>query len=207
VTGAWEIEFPEIDDGWTSHGPLTLNIFLSKVRDSHQMFAEFHFNVVKGVFRFMKPMPVPKSEGSNSKKRKWEDEEDEDGDVNTDDYSPYGTDNDMDGPSNYTEKAFHLGAKDKPTARRPTWRYRWRGRETGEGEIQLDSDRNVQTITFSKKGEELSGTFTCDFIGTCEFTGIKIGPTQLGTSPDLEYEWGDEYSADAYEHARVARWH
>jgi hypothetical protein len=207
VTGAWEIKCPEIEDGWTSHGPLTLNIFLEKVRDTHQMFAEFQFNVVEGVFRFMKPTPVPKSGGSNSKKRKWEDEEDEEGDVNMEEIEPYAADSDMDGSSTYTEKVFHLGAKDKPTARRPTWRYRWRGRETGEGEIQLDSDYNVETITFSKKWEELSGTFTCDFIGTCEFSGVKKGPTQLGTSPDLEYEWGDQYSAESYEDARVSRWY
>jgi hypothetical protein len=124
-------------------GPLTLNIFLAKVRDTHQMFAEFHFNVVQGVFRLMKPITVPKSEGSNSKKRKWEDEEDEDGDVNMDNYEPYATDSDMDGMSNYTEKVLHLGAKDKPTERRPTWRYRWHGREIGEGETQVDSDLSV----------------------------------------------------------------
>ncbi len=198
VGGVWEIKCPEIENGWDSNGPLTLNIFLEKVRNTHQMFAEFHFNVVEGVFRFMKPVPIPKSEGNNSKKRKWEDEEDEEEDVNMDDYEPYMADSDMDGTSDYTENVFHLGAKDKPTARRPTWRYRWRGCETGEGEIQVASDRNVQTITFSKKGEELSGTFICDFIGTCHFTGVKNGPTKLGTSPDLEYEWGSGYIAGAY---------
>lgn len=44
MIGAWEIKYPEIEDGWTSHGPLTLNMFLAKVRDTHQMFAEFNFS-------------------------------------------------------------------------------------------------------------------------------------------------------------------
>lgn len=207
VTGEWEINCPEIENGWTSHGPLTLKIFLAKVRDTHQMFAEFHFNVVEGVFRFMKPIPVPKSESNDSKKRKWKDEEDENDDVNMEEYEPYEANSDIEDLSNYTEKVFHLGAKDKPTARRPTWQYRWRGRETGEGEIQVDSDCDVQNITFSKKGEELSGTFICDFIGTCEFTGIKKGPTQLGTSPDPEYEWDNQYGDRAYEDASVSGWY
>ena len=69
---------------------------------------------------------------------------------------------------------------------------------TVESEIQVNSDLSVQTITFSKKGEQLSGIFKWDFIGICEFTGVKKGPTQLGMSPDLEYEWGDGYIAGAY---------
>jgi hypothetical protein len=70
-------------------------------------------------------------------------------------YETYAYGSEIVGPSKSTEKAFLLGAKDKPTARRPMWQYRWCGQETGEGEIEISSDREVQTITFSKKGEEL----------------------------------------------------
>ena len=82
--------------------------------------------------RFEKPVPkpkAPKSDSSSSTKRKYE-EVDEDGDTKMGGYSENSS-----GP--YDEKIFFLGGSDKPTANRPTWRYRWRGAETGEGEIQV----------------------------------------------------------------------
>jgi hypothetical protein len=96
------------------------------------------------------------------------------------------------------KRCFTSERKTNLPPRRPTWRYRWHGREAVEGEMQVNSDLSVQAITFSKKGEQLSGIFKWDFIGTCEFTGVKKGLTQLGMSPDLEYEWDDGYIAGAY---------
>jgi hypothetical protein len=93
----------------------------------------FHFRVVEVVMRFEKPVSIPKTEkaGDSSKKRKREDLGDN-SDVDMDMFPEYPGD---EGSRNYVEKGFFHGAKDKLTARRPTWRYRWRGSETGEGEI------------------------------------------------------------------------
>jgi hypothetical protein len=121
-----------------------------------QLDGTFHLRVVEGVVRFEKPILVPKSE-SSSKKRKREVMGD-DSDVEMHMLPEY---KGMKTQVVYTEKVTFLGAKDKPTARRPTWRYRWRGSETGEGETQLDSDKNVQSHTFSKKGMELEGDYRC----------------------------------------------
>ena len=146
-----------------------MDIHLDKKNGHHQFYAAFDFRIITGVMRFEKPLPAPKSDktGASSNKRKWE-EVDEEGNVNMDDLPSSSSSNEK-----YTEKNFHLGATDNPTARRPTWRYRWRGEETGEGGIQLNSDKVLQQITFSEKGNQLSGTFKCDYAGECHFTGVK----------------------------------
>jgi hypothetical protein len=145
MSAAHELEMewnPESDDP-----SLTLDIYLEKKNGHHQLFAIFHLRIITGVMRFEKPIPVSKSQkaSESSSKRKW-DEIDDDGDVNMADYPSYSSN--AQGSSKYDVKEFYLGAADSPTARRPTWRYRWRGEETGEGEIQLDSDEVVQAITF-----------------------------------------------------------
>jgi hypothetical protein len=94
---------------------------------------------------------------------------------------------------------------DKPTARRPTWRYRWRGRETGENEIQLYSDEKVSSITFSKKGTELVGIFKNDLAGDCKFTGLKINQRATSGHHDPETQW-EEHSEEALTYDSHARW-
>lgn len=84
--------------------------------------------------RLEKPVAVPRAEKStdSSSKRKQEDVDD-DGDVNMDMYPTFTND---EASTKYVGSVFYLGAKEKSTARRPTRRHRWRGEETGEGEIQ-----------------------------------------------------------------------
>jgi hypothetical protein len=206
VRGSWDISCPKIEDGWGPQGDdpsLTLDIYLENKNGHHQLFAIFHFRVITGVMRFEKPIPVPKSEksGTSSNKRKWE--EDEDGDVTMDDFPSYS--GGVQASEKYTANDFYLAATDNPTARRPTWRYRWRGEETGEDEIQLGSDKVVQQITFSKKGNELSGTFKSDCTGGCHFTGVKISEQAWGSRVDPEEQWTNR-SQDAYDYANRSRW-
>ncbi|KAK4548251.1 hypothetical protein LTR36_010121 [Oleoguttula mirabilis] len=82
--------------------------------------------------------------------------------------------------------------------------YRWRGRETGEGEIQLGSDQRSYDLTFTEYGTRLEGVF-----GGCVertgFTGMKVraGGNQQGSSAGM---WGG-FSGASYEAERVGRWH
>jgi len=205
VRGSYKINCPEIEGGWSPEGDptLTLDLYLETKQGKQQFYGVFHFRVVEGIMRFMKPIPIPKSEsaGDSSKKRKHEDMRD-DSDVDMDMVPEYRGNQ---GLSNYNEKIFFLGAKDKPTARRPTWHYRWRGSETGEGEIQLESDQKVQSITFSKKGAELQGTIAVDFVGLCHFTGVKVHSQPDDPHVDPEAQWNNN-GEEAYEYARKARW-
>ncbi|KAI9646549.1 hypothetical protein NHQ30_004542 [Ciborinia camelliae] len=199
VRGSYVIECPEIEDEWgEKDSDLTLDIYIERKRGRQQMFAMFNFIVVEGIMRFEAPVPVPRPQSERVKRKREDSYLDEDGDVLMNDISQYDA-------NNYREGAFFLGANEKPTARRPTWRYRWRGEETGEGEIQLGSDRRLESITFSKSGMELSGTFKCDFAGKCNFTGLKVTSRPRNSQIDPEAEWVSRSEA-AYEYAREARW-
>jgi hypothetical protein len=207
VRGSYHIRCPEIEGQWSPQGmgdpSLTLDLCLETRHGKQQLYGMFHFRVVEGIMRFEKPIPVPKAEptGEESKKRKREDMND-DPNLEMDALPEY---KGIEGSSNYTAKVFFLGAKDKPTARRPTWRYRWRGSETGEGEIQLGSDKDFQSITFSKKGMELEGTIKINFAGTCHFTGVKVHSQPQDPHVDPEAQWNNNGEA-AYESARKVRW-
>lgn len=205
IRGSYEIQCDDIEGEWGSQGDptLTLDLYLQNIGGKQQLYGMFQFRVIEGIMRFEKPIPVPKSEKAqeNSKKRKREDVDD-DGDLNMDTIPSFAEDR---LPHDYSEKAFFLGTKDKPTARRPTWRYRWRGSETGEGEIQLGSDRFVQSITFTDKGNKLFGTFRCNYTGECRFTGVKVSSSAIDGRVDPEAQWTNHGEA-AHEYAMKSRW-
>lgn len=202
VRGSYVIECPNIEDEWgEKDSELTLDIYVENKNGRQQMFAMFHFIVVEGIMRFERPIPIPRSQRG---KRKREDAYmDEDGDILMSDIPQY--DANGNDPNSCRESAFFLGANDKPSVRQPTWQYRWRGEETGEGEIQLGSDKRLESITFNDKEKSLSGTFTCDFAGKCTFTGFKEVYHPHESRIDPEVEWADRSEA-AYEDARRARW-
>lgn len=80
----------------------------------------------------------------------------------------------------------------------------WRGRETGEGEIQLDDDNsNTGQLEFVDDGcAVFNGWINGDLLGYAGFKGYK---TSLDEG-EVSDSW-DAYSGDAYESARVNRWH
>ena len=57
----------------------------------------------------------------------------------------------------------------------PTFQLRWRGRETGEDQIELEAlDYQPRSITFSDSGLKVEGMFDCPYIsGPLRFTGKK----------------------------------
>ncbi|TVY25772.1 hypothetical protein LHYA1_G005307 [Lachnellula hyalina] len=196
VRGSWIISCPEIENGWGYEGDdpsLTLDIYLEKKNGHHQMYAIFHFRIVTGVMRFEKPIPIPKSEKSGTSNKRKRDE-DADGDVDMAYLPSYS--GETESSEKYTTSDFYLALSDNPTTRRPTWRYRWRGEET---------DETLGQITFSNEGNELSGTFKCDFIGECHFTGVKTSEQAWGSRVDPEEQWANR-SEDAYDYASRARW-
>ena len=84
--------------------------------------------------------------------------------------------------------------------------FQWRGRETGEGVIQLDSDKNPANTGYIEMSDKrcvaFSGVANFGFAGEkVRFEGFK---TQLLGGP-LTMKW-ESLSEDAYERERVARW-
>lgn len=199
VTGLWRITCPALKAYAVSNTVFTLRIYFERVSGKQQMFAEFNFNAVKGVFRFERQSQAPPKK-SSSKKRKRPNEDE----IDTDD-------EEADLEESYNRRspspeAFRFGPPDKPSSTKPTWKYRWRGIETGEGQIQLDSDRKSYSITFGgPKGTEMSGTFGGGNFEKCKFSGVKI---EMGgkSSIDIGEEW-ESKNERAHGWAARARWH
>lgn len=57
----------------------------------------------------------------------------------------------------------------------PTFELRWRGRDTGEGEILVEALEHVRSMTFSEVGTKVEGTLYCPSLGgSLPFTGTKV---------------------------------
>lgn len=86
----------------------------------------------------------------------------------------------------------------------PRFHYIWRGRETGESQIQTNSDEEVYTITFGNHGTTFEGVFHCPFMRPLKIVGRKTTHGH-GRKLNSENEWYG-LSEDAWESERVGRW-
>lgn len=88
----------------------------------------------------------------------------------------------------------------------PRLYYKWRGRETGEGEIQTRAEREDMTsiLAFANHGTAFIGSFDCEYIDRVRITGQKRshGRGQKKSSSD---EW-ESLSEEAWEGEAHRRW-
>lgn len=200
VTGTWAIRCPYIEKTWgmgVGYDECTLTIHETIDGPAKQIWAEFDFIAVTGVFRFVRPSKQQDNQpAKGSRKRKREASEERRPNVS------------KSVPSAGRRVSYLLDRDDNPSPSHPTWEYRWRGEETGEGEVQLYSDEASYSITFTgPSGTKLHGVFGGDLMEDCTFTGQKIGGrSRTANSLTVEDQWGRR-SEDAYEYARRARWH
>jgi hypothetical protein len=193
ITGSWRIRWPSLEKDYKG-GNLTMDIYRDTSTGSLQMYARFDFRVVEGILRFEKPgaaTPVFDRLKPRTEEGWYEDEdEDEDEDRNDDD-----------------DENFQLGPTDKPSPQNPTWNFRWRGKETGEGVIELYSEERLCSMTFSGTGGcKVTGTFHNEYVEDCEFSGVKVSAEPRRGRFDIRGAWSD-HNENAYERARVGRWH
>ena len=184
-----------------------MTIYQSKAGQKHHLWAKFDFGVVTGVFRFMEPKALVmtkarKDSGSRIKsEHDTEDQEFESGPG----FDRVHKDQDKrsrSAPVPYS--SFRIASL--PYASRPVVPFRWRGEETGEGEIQLDSDKYLCSMTFSGSGGvKCNGTFSCDYAGPSEFSGLKIGDLRSSARKKPQKEW-KERSQGAHKRAESSRW-
>ncbi len=165
VHGMWEIDCRYMQEQWGRDGKKChMMLKIEPVKrgappgDWVQMWATFDFIAVTGVMRFFLPPRNAKQASSEQdvkpgSKRKVE--------CLNDDYDVG------------EEPTFLIPRHQQPSAAHPTWRFVWRGEETGEGEIQEDSDQltGCELRFGGSDGHELEGTFVCDFTGEVGFTG------------------------------------
>jgi hypothetical protein len=85
-----------------------------------------------------------------------------------------------------------------------TFEFIWRGRETGESEIQIGSDRDAYKITFGNHGTTFYGTFRCRYVSSTAMKGTKMshGHGQKGSSAS---RW-EELSEQAHNRESRSRW-
>jgi hypothetical protein len=198
VTGKWKISCSHIEEGWDAED-LTLDIYLDETAKGPQMFSEFDFGAIKGVFRFERQDDDERDNASDDGESKSEGESDEEGQNDLEE-------EDDEEERSPTPEAFYFGSTTQPSAKYPTWNYRYRGEEQGEGVIELGSDDDLYSITFyGPKGRTLKGKFGGSAFGDCTFTGVKVGIGGSG-SIDIAEEWASRNYA-AYEEARTGRWH
>lgn len=79
--------------------------------------------------------------------------------------------------------------------------FKWRGRETGEGEIQLGSD---QEGSITVNGDKLTGIMKGPYLGSkgSPFTAVRVShDAPRGEVCDFDF-----YTHEQYEYERTARW-
>jgi hypothetical protein len=83
--------------------------------------------------------------------------------------------------------------------------FTWRGRETGEGEMQFgyDCSGNIAFLGDGEIGGELRSTY-----GNFQFRGSRVSGEDTRparSARDMRNEW-EQYNEDEYESERVGRW-
>lgn len=203
--GSYVIECPEIRKNYLKDaGELALRITESN-RDG--WVGIFDFGILEGVMR----LDVDREAlfaGRNDSESKDDEEEDEDDEANEDDDED--EENEVLEPVLSTTNKRKASTQPKPPSPKkraaPTQRrihLLWRGRETGESEIQLDYDNsNIGHLDFTDATcTEFKAVMNADLLGRFGFRGYKVG----GMGGPATRAWRD-YSEGQYERDRVGRW-
>jgi len=210
VTGTYKISCPHIEEQWghldqLGNG-LTLSVHRKATPRGAQMYAKFDFICATGVFRFerhKRDVKTTPSSPDDTQKRKRNPEESGD-ESDKDDYDEEEVDIWDESRRGPTPEAFYFGSIPQPSAECRTWRYRWRGEDTGTNEIQLYSDEDLYEIKwYGPRVEKLKGTFGGSFFDECSFTGVKVGICGELDDIDIADEWA---SRNEQAHTRAGRW-
>ncbi|KAI9710178.1 MAG: hypothetical protein M1828_002211 [Chrysothrix sp. TS-e1954] len=195
--GQYIIECPDLEEGWEcDRADFSFRIGTNGLDG---LIGDFHLGVVEGVMHLSVdaaqiPHPYSCSE---------EDEDDEDEDT------------DEEGAAKLAEIAACKKRKAPGLAQKSSIKARkteknslrrvhliWRGRETGEGEIQNEDDQIGHLDFLDDAGTCFEGTMFVPFSGDAVLRGYKIS----AASGRIDDNWRD-YSDEQYESERVGRWH
>ena len=229
VSGQWEISCPyiESESDTGEHCSLELGFTKPGLNGQVQFYATFEFIILTGIMRFVNPRIGP---GSRMKRKPNHGEDDNPGDDQSDDDDTGDDQSDHDENSgddlsdNEENSGDDLSDDDEgattpnqylfPKSALPSFTsqnfvYRWRGEETGEGEIELGSDTKLCSLTFESPNA-LRGTFSSAYTGKIKFNGFKAGfDSQQHQGKSYLLDPGSQWSSRsgaAHEHARIARW-
>ncbi|KAK5452247.1 hypothetical protein LTS15_007313 [Exophiala xenobiotica] len=150
VSGNWEIKCPYIEEHFGREDgaecTLDIRVTLPRANGQLQMYSTFDFSVITGVMRFV---PLRASGSRQSSKgvaavrgKEVEDEEREES-VTASDEESDGEESEEDAEDETTIAEFSFSDDSLPSSTTRKFGFRWRGEETGEGEIQLGSDEKL----------------------------------------------------------------
>ncbi len=202
VSESWSISCPDMEEEWPHKGndyELEMKVTEPDPSGQVQLYADFDFGILEGILRFVNPNPQDLEDEESDETS----ESDEDGGLDIDGFDDVEED---EGTTGATPPQFLFPTNMLPSSKARDFKFRWRGEETGEGEIQLGSDEKLCSITFESPNA-LTGTFHSNYVDA-EFRGVKEnsqgGSKAYGSDPG--YLWSQKSEA-AYERARVGRWH
>ncbi|KAF2503080.1 hypothetical protein BU16DRAFT_28504 [Lophium mytilinum] len=195
ATGSYVVQCDKATGYDELDGPMHLSI----TEAPGGLVGSFDFAVLEGIMRFdVSEAALLDREDSGSE------EEDEDESVEDDERTALNPpSNKRQAPSTATNST---AKRVKSTSTEQTRRLylKWRGRETGEGEIQVDYfNSNTGYIDFLDAAcTTFDGRFSADLLGkNVPFQGYRVG---YDFRP-MTGHWSD-YSERAHEYARVVRW-
>lgn len=208
AVGQYIIECETISEGWDDMGEMSLNIMFD--RNGSNLHGTFDFGILTGAIRLTSKPLKARQEQILAGHDEYSDDDDTDEDTDeetseSDSVTP---------PPAFTGSKRKAGAsssaqpstkKSRTAAQDPLrHNFQWRGRETGEGEIQLDYDgSNVGRFDFVDKTRTvLKGVIATPFTGPAEFKGYKISSVA-----GRQTEYWDDFGEDGYEEERRGRWH
>lgn len=208
VSGEWNISCPYMEQQWGSEDQkCDLKIGFTKPIENGlvQMYASFDFIAITGIFRFVNPGALEDGQKETQKESTL-------GATENEYYSDGQSKDSHDHGSASAQFLFPMSSL--PSSKTREFSFRWRGKETGEGEIQLYFDKKLCSITFESP-KALSGVFISDLTGKVEFRGIRQEPETGAKRPrkqqeatgwlNPDYEWNSRNEA-AHESARTGRW-
>lgn len=208
--GVYLIDCEEIQNGWERGEDLELSIRESDCKGIYE--ADFEFNIISGAMMLSTDKATINEHCARLAKE--EEKEEYGSDISDEDDS----ENDSDGDVKPTPngKRVRFGSEDtqpqkkaKKTADGDVKLFlKWRGRESGEGEIGLDDNEGAIIFT-DPRHLTFSGRMDMGPIGSnVLFTGMKISGNQSKRLASIRTtdKW-NEYSETAHEGERVGRWH
>ena len=211
VTGRYLVECPEIEEGW-SCGALYMTIVLDE-ENKGRVVAEFDFGILEGIMRLRQvdeePLPHGDDVDSEGEDYCYDDDVDDDDDDGAYGYSFNPSTSRKRKRSTAQSQPKHLQPQAKKLKPRPPptsteklkLLFQWRGRETGEGEIQLGPDQGY--IEF----EDPDCTTFTGLMNSEYFTKAKLRGYQVARSDGkrIKAAWRD-FSERAHHRESIRRW-
>ena len=205
MVGSYEVKCPGIEQEWPSECEDGLGLYISTTGQDGVYVGEFDFGVLEGVMFISTDKEaiswysrqIDKENSYSRNKYGMGDDDSEDEDESE-------SEGESEAPAG-TARSGKKGAKATTAAKAeapPPLKYHlcWRGRETGEGQIQSDSWGEIKFT--NSMFEKFTSQINLSFAGGCKLIGTKTSTGDPSVSPT---QWA-EYSEEQYEHERVSRW-